>query len=179
MLTCSPLENSIPIQHLHYKYLYSLIAPIDGMWESIITNQAVFWEIRDQDQPVGYFYLDAGRTLLRFHLWENYLHRLQEIFQWVVSVNNIQYAIASTLEPAYLSLCLDLQRSLIVHSYLFRDYRRVEPPADLRQYLFRKADILEVDVLIEFYQANTEGLGEWIEGFLHRRLDREELFVLF
>ena len=32
---------------------------------------------------------------------------------------------------------------------------------------------------MRFYRANTEGSGEWIEAFLHERLDREELFALY
>jgi GNAT superfamily N-acetyltransferase len=32
---------------------------------------------------------------------------------------------------------------------------------------------------VRFYQANTEGPGEWIEPFLNAHLNREELFVLY
>jgi GNAT superfamily N-acetyltransferase len=35
-----------------------------------------------------------------------------------------------------------------------------------------------LDGILHFYQAYTEGSGEWIEAFLHERLIREELFVL-
>jgi predicted GNAT family acetyltransferase len=36
-----------------------------------------------------------------------------------------------------------------------------------------------LDDIVRFYQANTEGSGEWIEAFLNARLNREELFVLY
>ncbi len=179
MITCIQLKHSDVIQQLRDDYLRTLVAPMDGMWESTVIAQATFWEIQDREQHVGYFCLGSSHELLRFHLWENYLDRAQEIFHWMISTCSIQHAMTSTIEPLYFSLCLDVQRTIALHSYLFRDNQPRELSSGLSKSLFRKAEKSELDDMVRFYQANTEGSGEWIETFLNAHLNREEVFVLY
>lgn len=179
MMTCIQLEHPDVIQPLRDGYLRTLVAPMDGMWEGAVIASATFWEIRDQEQLAGYFCIDSNNYLLRFQLLEDYLARAQEIFRWIVSTCGIQHAIASTIEPLYFSLCLDLQVNVELHSYLFRDNKRVELSLDLGNSIFRKAELRELDDILRFYQANTEGPGDWIETFLRARITREELFGLY
>lgn len=179
MMTYIQLEHPDSIQQIRKDYLHTLVAPMDGMWESAVITHATFWEIQDQEQHAGYFCIDSNNDLLRFHLVENYQARSQEIFRWIVSTYDIQYAITSTIEPLYFSLCLDIQSSVTLHSYLFRDNKHIELSSDLSNIIFRKAEKRELDAIVRFYRANTEGSGEWIEAFLHERLNREELFVLY
>src|SRR5579884_3732738 len=177
-MRCIQLEHSDVIQQLRYAYLQTLVAPVDGMWESVVIAHASFWQIQDGEQPIGYFCLDSNNYLLRFHLVKNYQQWAQQNFRWILSTHDIWYAITSTIEPLYFSLCLDVQTSVTLHSYLFRDNSQVELSPNLSNSIFRKAEKRELDDIVYFYQANTEGPGEWIEGFLHTRLDREELFLL-
>lgn len=184
MLTSTQLEHPDIIQQIRNDYLRTLVAPMDGMWESTVIAHATFWEIQDREQHVGYFCIGSNNSLLRFHLlenyqFENYRARSQEIFRWIVSTYDIQYAIASTIEPLYFSLCLDAQIGIELHSYLFRDNQRIELPSSLNRGIFRRAEKSELADIVGFYRANTEGPGEWIEPFLHKRLNREELFVLY
>lgn len=177
-LACVQLEHADGIQQVRDGYLRTLIAPMDGMWERAVIAHATFWEIRDRERQAGYFCIGPDGVLLRFHLWQDYRDRAQEIFHWIISTYGIQCAIASTIEPPYLSLCLDVQSSIVLHSYLFRDHTRVELSSGLSSGSFRKAEKQELDDIAHFYLANTEGPGEWIEAFLHERLARAELFVL-
>jgi GNAT superfamily N-acetyltransferase len=177
MLTCTRLEVADRIQRRNTDYTRTLADPMDGMWENAVIARAAFWEIYDQSQYAGYFCLNTENCLLRFHLQEDYRQRAQEIFSWIISTCRIQHAIASTIEPLYFSLCLDFQQSMSLHSYLFRDQKRITLSSHLEQSTLRKAEEKDWDDVLHFYQANTEGPGDWIEGFLHRRFDREELFV--
>ncbi|GCF11736.1 GNAT family N-acetyltransferase [Dictyobacter arantiisoli] len=179
MLTYIQLDHLAAIQQLNDDYLHTLIASMDGMWEKGIIPQANFGEIQDQGQRVGYFCIDSDDNLLRFHLLENYQARAQEIFSWIISTYGIQRAIASTIEPMYFSLCLDLQKSIVLHSYLFRDHKRIELSSGLSNGIFRKAEKQELDDIVLFYRTNIEGAGEWVKDFLYDRLDRDELFVLY
>ncbi|MDQ2715314.1 MAG: GNAT family N-acetyltransferase [Chloroflexota bacterium] len=172
-------EHSDAVEQMRDDYLRTLLAPMDGMWESAVIAQATFWEIQHQGQHTGYFCTGSDYDLLRFYLVEDYQVRAQEIFRWVVSTHDIHYAIVSTIEPLYFSVCLDMQRGIALHSYLFRDHARVELPAALSKSTFRKAEKSELDDIVRFYRANTEGPGDWIEAFLHKRITREELFVLY
>lgn len=173
------LEHSDVMEQMRDDYLRTLIAPMDGMWERAVISPATFREIQDQGQRLGHFCLGNDNELLRFYLVERYQARAQELFRWIISTCSIQQAIASTIEPLYFSLCLDLQSSVALHSYLFRDHQRAELVSALSTSSFRKASKTELDDLVRFYQANTEGPGKWIEGFLRERLTREELFVLY
>jgi hypothetical protein len=179
-MRCIQLEHSdVILQLLRDDYLRTLVAPMDGMWESTIISQATFWILQDQERYAGYFCIGSDNDLLRFHLLENYQEDSQDIFAWVISTYHIQYAITSTIESLYFSLCLDIQKSIILHSYLFRDHKRVELSPKLSKSIFRKAEKSELDELVHFYQTHTEGSGEWIEAFLDVRLKREELFVWY
>ncbi len=179
MIICIQLEHFDTIQQLRDDYLRTLVAPMDGMWESTVIASATFWEIQDQEQRAGYFCVSSHQELLRFHLWDNYLDRAEAIFHWIISHYSIQQAFVSTIEPLYFSLCLDVQKNIMLHSYLFRDHQSRDLSSGLGKSLFRKAEKRELDDIVRFYQANTEGPGEWIEPFLHTRLNRGELFVLY
>jgi Acetyltransferase (GNAT) domain len=99
MDTSIQLKHSDAIQRLRDDYLRTLVAPMDGMWESTVIAHATFWDIQDREQHIGYFCVDTNQDLLRFHLWENYLDRAQEIFHWIISTYGIQHAMTSTIEP--------------------------------------------------------------------------------
>jgi len=152
---------------------------MDGMWESAVISYATFWEIQDHESHAGHFCLDINNGLLRFHLVEKYQAQAQDIFHWIISAYGIQYAMTSTIEPLYFSVCLNIQKSITPQLYLFRDHRDVEFPTDLSCSTLRKAEQRDLDGVEHFYRKNTEGAGEWIEAFLRKRLDREELFVWY
>ncbi|BCL84474.1 GNAT family N-acetyltransferase [Ktedonobacteria bacterium brp13] len=177
MITCIRLKDLNTIQQLRDDYLRTLVAPADGWWEGAIIAHSTFWMIQDEEQFAGYYCVDADNYLLRFYLLERYQHRAQDIFRWVIATNDIQYAIAGTIEPLYLSLCLDLQVSSTPHVYLFHDHKHIEPPSNLGISSFRKAEERELNEIMRFYQANIEGAGEELEAFLRKRLKRAELFV--
>ncbi len=178
-MTYIQLERPDLIQRLRDDYLHTLVAPMDGMWESAVIAQAAFWDIQDRERHAGYFCLGSDNQLLRFHIVEDYRTRAQDIFRWIVSAYDIKHAIASTIEPLYFSLCLDIGKNSALHSYLFRDNKRVELSSGSGDSIFKKAEKGELADLTRFYRANTEGSGEWIEAFLRERLAREELFCLY
>jgi RimJ/RimL family protein N-acetyltransferase len=152
---------------------------MDGMWKGVVIDRAAFWEIQDRGQYAGYFCIGSDNELLRLYLLENYQDRAQEIFRWIISTYSIQYAITSTIEPLYLSLCLDLQKSIALHSYLFRDHQRRELSSELSNILFRKAETEDLKDIIGFYQTNIEGWGAGLEAFLQERINLQELFVFY
>jgi RimJ/RimL family protein N-acetyltransferase len=179
MIRCLRLERPDVIQQIRDDYLRTLISPMDGMWESTEITHATFWEIQDQAQHVGHFCLDSNNDLLRFYLLEGYQAQALEIFRWILSTHHIQHAIVGTMEPLYFSLCLAMQKSSELHTYLFRDNKHIELLSKLTNSVFRKAEKRELDDISRFYHANTEGSGEWIDAFINQRLNQEELFVLY
>lgn len=167
------------IESMRDEYRRGLLGPTDGMWEGAIIGQATCWELRDGERQAGFFCLDAGNTLLRFHLTDAYRAQGRRLFGWVVAHHAIRQAIASTIEPLYFSLCLDSQVEVRVHSYLFRDHTRVAPPPAAPDTAFRPIEEQELDGAIHFYRTNTTGSGDWIERFLRERVAGGELFGLY
>lgn len=152
---------------------------MDGMWESATIAGSTFWGMRDGGRHAGHACIGPDNDLLRVHVAADYRARAQDIFGWILSTHGIRRAIASTIEPPYLSLCLDVQQGLAIHSYLFRDGTRVEPPSGLGDSTFRRAEPDEFVAIARFYRAQTDGSGEWTEAFVRECLDRGELFGLY
>ena len=119
MMRFTRLDRFEIIQQLRSDYLHTLLAPMDGMWESVLISQATFWEIQDQKRHVGHFCLDSSNYLLRFSLIQEYQAQAQEIFQRIVSTYDLHSALTSTLEPLYFALCLDFQKRITPQSYPF------------------------------------------------------------
>ncbi len=180
MLTSTQCESSNTVKQRSTDYLRTLIAPMDGMWEGRVIAQATCWELHDQGQYAGYCCIDSNNYLVRFYLLEDYRGQAQTIFRWVISKHGIPHAIASTIEPFYLSLCLDIQTDVSIHSYLFRDTVASKSSFRLEGTVaFTRAERREIHNFVNFYRVSTEGTAEWIESFLQTRVLREELFGLY
>jgi RimJ/RimL family protein N-acetyltransferase len=152
---------------------------MDGMWESSVIAHATFWEIHDGDQRVGHLCEGSDHDLLRFHLLKSSRVRAQEAFRRIVTTRGIQQAITSTIEPPYLSLCLDAHERIVIHSYLFQDNESVETSHNENRSVFRKIEYQDFDEVVRFYYENATGSGNWIELFICERLHREELTGLY
>jgi len=179
MMTCLRLGCPDVVQRMRDDYLRTLVAPMDGMWEKVVIAHAVFWDIRERGRHAGYACVGPANALLRFHLAGGDGARARETFRWFVAAHGIRRAIAGTIEPPYLSLCLAHQRGIALHSYLFRDHTPVATPSGLGDATFRTAEEGEFDAIARFYHTNTEGPGAWIGAFLRERLARGELFGLY
>jgi len=179
MPTSIRLTDSNVIERLRSAYLRTLVAPMDGMWEGAVIGQAAFWSIRNGDVPIGHYCIDDDNTMLRFYLENAYGAKASEVFRSIVLMHGIRKAVASTIEPPYLFLCLALRTSLSIHSYLFRDNTHVELSCDLDASILRKAARDDLDDLVRFYHDNIDGEGAWVETFLRERLALEEVFVLY
>jgi hypothetical protein len=51
MITCIRLDHPDTIQQFRDDYLHTLVAPMDGMWESTVIAHATFWEIQEGETP--------------------------------------------------------------------------------------------------------------------------------
>jgi RimJ/RimL family protein N-acetyltransferase len=167
------------IQRVRSEYTRSLRAPLDGMWERSVIDGAQYWGMRDQDRCIGYYCQDSDGNMVRFHVATAYQPQAQELFLRAISHCGAANAIVSTFESLYCSLCLDAQKTVTVHTYLFRDGMVGMPSAERSEIHFRPIRQIELKSVVGFYQVNTEGPREWIEGFLCERIDRDELFGFY
>lgn len=113
------------VAQMQQNYLATLIGPQDCYWQEGLIPAADHFEIRIEGQTSGYFVLDQQKQLMQFHVENN--RDAPVIFQELLVAQEIKTALAATIEPLYFSLCLDLQREVQVHSYLFTDDRKQAP----------------------------------------------------
>ena len=178
-LTAMPITDSATIRQRRVEYLRTLSAPLDGWWEGTAIARSAFWAIGADGHDAGHFCLDADNVLLRFALTADYQPQATAIFDWLLAEHGIGQAIVSTIESPYFAQCLDRQRTIAPHSYLFHDARRVPVPPDLARYQFRQADPRDLAAIVDFYRVNADATGDGAVRFLRERLDRDELFGLY
>ncbi len=174
------LEDQEKFAVMQKDYLRTLIAPMDGMWEGMTIADSIVWKIQDQGRSAGFFCLDADGRLLRFFLSEDYQQNAYSIFSWVLSTYHVRSAFVSTMEAFFFSLCLDKQSRVKTHAYLFHhDLKVIEPSIDQSALCLKLAKESDLQDVVTFYERNAGGPGDWIEPFLHRRFERNELLLLY
>ena len=137
-------------------YLDSLVGPLDGYWETAVIGLAPHYEMVKAGERVGYFAAKNGR-LLQFFVAEPYLPSASALFDEVLAVAALDFASVSTVEPMFLSLCLDRQTAVSNNTYLFQDHHPVQP--ELSAYpnaQFRPGTLADLTQLVQFYQENNE-----------------------
>ena len=168
-------EYTSSLDPLKSEWQKSLTAPQDDMWEAF-TDFADHWEIKEEDQLIGYACTNDDNGLLQFYLLPNWLQAGASIFQQFIDQENIKKAMIGTNNPVCLSLALHFQKLLKVDTYLFTDVLKVEfieMHKPLR--VVRSADLA---IMVDYYHNSMGGPKDWLKGYLTNLIEREELFVL-
>ncbi len=154
---------------------------MDGMWESII-NASPHWEIRIDGEQAGYYAANDEGTLLQFYVRPAFEKHGRILFDQVVAQDTLTRAIVSTIDPFYLSFCLDVQKKIMVQTYLYEIHTEVRPSHPEAEGLdFRLIEAPELDRTIDFQQAclgSEQDLSGWLRGYSANLIERQELFVL-
>ncbi|MCP4182278.1 MAG: GNAT family N-acetyltransferase [Hyphomicrobiales bacterium] len=157
MIQLNLLSNSNKISDLKKAYLKTLIAPLDGYWQAAIIDPAPHWEMLVNGRCAGYFAASYDKRLLQFYVADDFLQQVGKLFATVIGSEWVETAVASTIDPVALSLCLDVQKQVSVSTYLFQDLRRGRQ--DLPVYLeaeFRLSTLQDLDILLDFHGRNNE-----------------------
>jgi RimJ/RimL family protein N-acetyltransferase len=179
MQHCSQLSE---LNHLKAAYLRGLAAPMDGMWDAGFVPQAQHWEIKMRDEQAGYCAVTDEGALLQFFLLPAFEVHGPAIFEHVVSQDVVHKAVASTIDPLFLSLCLDVQKQVTVHTYMYEVRPEAEPHDSLTSGLeFSPVDETDLDRTVDFQRSclgKDQDLSEWLRAYSGNLLGRRELFVL-
>jgi predicted GNAT family acetyltransferase len=182
MISLHKLPDSSSILDLKRQYLESLIAPMDGMWEVGFTNPAPHWEIRWRGERSGYYAANADGALLQFFVLPAFEDHGRDIFDHVIAQESLTQAVVSTIDPTFLSFCLDVQTKVAVHTYLYEIHAEVRPDHPEADGLtFRLVEAHEMDRTISFQQTcldSDKDLSNWLRGYSANLIERGELFVL-
>ncbi len=176
---CADLSSILDLKN---QYLRSLAAPLDGMWEVGFINTAPHWVIKAANEVVGYFAVNDEGSLLQFYLLPGFTKYDRQIFENVIEHNSITSAIVHTVDPAFLSLCLDFHTEVSVHTYLYEHQsKEVTRHPFAKGTAFRSLELSELNRVVAFQRTclgGEEDLSEWLKGYSTNLISRKELFVL-
>ncbi len=153
MITFERVAHLDEIADWKRAYLQSLVAPLDGYWETAVIARAHHYRILVNGRAAGYFAADDKKRLLQFYAVE----QAGPLFDAVIESEWMETAVAGTNDPVFLSLCLDRQKAVAVNTYLFHDARQVIPnlPA-YPEAEFRSSAANELERLLAFHKHNDE-----------------------
>ncbi|HKJ03901.1 MAG TPA: GNAT family N-acetyltransferase [Longimicrobiales bacterium] len=176
------LPDPTGVQALKTRYLEGLLAPLDGMWDTGFIAPAPHFELRLDDRRAGYCVIDEAGTLIQFFMEAGSRVHGKALLEAVLHDHSVAQAIAFTLDPWFLSLCLDRQSSVKTHSYLYElPSSATGGEADLRGATLRLLDGPELRRVVEFQQSCVHGgtsLTDWLLGYSSQLIGRRELYVL-
>ncbi len=182
MISFDKCADLLSISEMKAAYFQRLVAPMDGMWDSGFTDPAPHWEIRLDGASAGYYAANDEGALLQFYVRPSFEQDARTLFDHVIAQDALTQIVVSTIDPSVLSLCLDLQKEVTVHTYLYELAAAV--PAmhrDADGLDFRLVEKDELDRTIAFQQASLGGehdLTAWLQGYSANLIERKELFVL-
>jgi GNAT superfamily N-acetyltransferase len=159
-------------------YLASLSAPLDGMWEAFAAMGRQI-EIRSAGQRAGYFSLDDAGRILQFHVTEPFESAAAELFAAVAARDGVVGAMVSTGDPRFLGLCLDVHRTLRVHTYLYEDHHPGTAAGEVgTDTSLELVGAGELEAIAELQRDSLdEDPGDWLVGYLEHRIARRELYA--
>lgn len=159
-------------------YLKYLTDPMDDMWEIGIIGASNYYKIIIENNEIGYFCLDDQNILLQFFIKDSFQNLSIEIFNHILDQYKIREAYVSTIEPRYLSLCLDAQEQVTVHTLLYKDLNTVNRANPIKESHLNVAEIEALTAILEFHLKNIGSLGAWVEAYYTKLIEKGQLFLL-
>ena len=166
------------LQNLKQEYVANITAPLDGMWE-IFANVADHYAILSDGDTVGYFAVSSEQKLMQFYLPR--MSDSRQVFGDIVSRFNISGAFVSTVEPAYLSLCLDRQKAIVVNALMY-NVEDNEPLGEIafpKDCEFRLVTKGELKIAVAFAMDALGADEGWLTGYYSEHIEKEQLYGLW
>lgn len=158
---------------LHKDYIKTLAEPIDGFRENVTIGRSECYEIIYDEKVAGHFFVSSVKTLVQFHVSKDYCTYASEIFEYIIKSGLVENATVSTKEPAFLSLCLDYQNSVVADAHLFTDNKKIKYVLNnFRNLSFRLAKT--IDIVTIKNKCETA-----FEGYYEDLIQNDQLFVLY
>lgn len=171
-------SNASALKPLKHAYLNRTSAPLDGMWETFV-EMADHYVVHLQENPIGYFAVNAERKLMQFHLPIQSGKR--EFFDHLIKEMCLTGAFVSTAEADYLSLCLDVQKHVKVNALMYHTDDNIAlpdavfPPACE----FRLVARTEHETAVNFGVAAIGAEEGWLRNYYQNHINSEQLYGLW
>ncbi len=166
------------LSDLRLRYLKSLPAPLDGMWECFV-EMADHYSIHKDQKLIGYGVVNSENKLLQFELDSNL--NCREVFSKFISELNVISAFVATCESQYLALCLDQQVSLVINALMYHwAPDEVVLAAELPQGASIRGMVgSELSNATEFGVASLGADPDWLRSYFAERIERREILGMW
>jgi GNAT superfamily N-acetyltransferase len=159
---------------LQPEYLASLVAPPDDMWAAF-ADMAEPYAVMVEDEAVGFAAVNAERELLAFHVGVPWEHQADDLFQLLVERLGLVAALASTVDPGFLSVSLTAATGPVeVKAILY--HHRLEPEGEALMGL-RLAMAADHEASVAFAEGAIGAPRSFLEPYLGERIEKGELFL--
>ncbi|MCZ0704618.1 GNAT superfamily N-acetyltransferase [Natronobacillus azotifigens] len=156
-------------KHFWDSYLESLTSRYDNFLEEHILTSEIY-SIYMEDEHIGYFGVFNKEMLTQFFISKSAFKFVQQAFQEVLNVFEIQSAFVPTCDESFLSLCLDKHSKVHLQAYFFEEaeekVREPEFPRDLMK-------VATLDDLQEIVAIT----GDFVDNH-EQRIKDQQLYVL-
>ena len=164
-------ESADAIRDLQQLYQESLTGCIDAIVDEIATRFATYFTIHLDSERIGYFCTDKNNCAWQFYITDDHLKSSSDIFSHLISSELVKKAAPMTVDPLFMSVCLDFQKNVTSHSLMFFDFDKIEPTLDGFDNLeFRPGTVDDLDDV----KRNIDGFGNW-----EYYAKRNEVFLLY
>lgn len=155
-------------------YLGQLVGPMDDMWMAF-SLMAQHHLLYVGAQLVGRCALDEEGKLLGFFVEESQRHRAPALLRHLLGRLQARCMLACTLDPGFLSVAMDVAASVEPEALLYA--HTTEPSLEREEPLLAAAP-RDHTRLVEFYQNQTGGPLEFLQGYVQERIERQELWLV-
>jgi predicted acetyltransferase len=105
---------------LRTKFYEKLVAPIDGMWESLYIGGASAYLIQEEIETIGYCCINSSNYLLQIFLCDGYDYQMSQAIALLIDSKLITHASLSSIEPISFNACLTHAKSVESNTYCFQ-----------------------------------------------------------
>lgn len=152
----------------------TLVAPEDDMWATF-ADLAEPHSLTLGTQLVGRFSVDEDNHLHGFYVREAFEQTATELFARVVDELNISAALASTVDPKFLSISLTVGGTADAIALMYEHIARAEGDETVD---VRLAAPTDHSAAIAFYRAGTGAPEAFLTPYLAERIDLRELYLV-
>lgn len=182
MISLHRNSDSSRLHAMKAAYLRSLVAPMDGMWESGLIPRAPHWEIHLDDHLTGFCVITDEGALLQLHLRPECQAAAKGVLDFLRSEHGVRKAVVSTVDPWFLSFALDRHESVTVHTLMYDLPGSPAPSStDASKPDLVRLDPESLDAAVDLQVAclaGNEALREWLLDYSGRLITRGELLLL-
>lgn len=171
-LTFADQDSSEAINHLKKEWLSTLTRPQDGMWATF-RDYATQWKIMMNDEVIGYASVDDQNQLLQFYISPPHLAFGEMICSAFIQQEKISNALVGTNNPIFLSIALGLAVQIEAHTLLFELVVDVETAK--KDGTIHACQSQDINRLVEFCHLSMGAPKNWLEGYLTRLIDDQEI----